>query len=142
MARRAWLLVSEKTIANCFRHAGFLVAEASDDVEVLADLEPELQLGDDLTGVEENIPCSGELTDGEIIANVTQLDEVDDDEEEAADADADALALSPSATDALNALGVLKAYFESKGGDMNSLDEIEDKMWHLRAKSSVQTTLD
>lgn len=126
MIAKAWNLVTEKTIANCFKNSGFKVTcEDEEDDLSLAELartwqksqeESHLQETEfeDFVTFDNDLAFCGELTDADIVTSVLPVTnaEVDEDEEEGGEIDEHNFAIK----DAYNALNIIKSVFLKKGG--------------------------
>ncbi|CAH0731050.1 unnamed protein product, partial [Brenthis ino] len=155
MIAKAWNLVTEKTIANCFKKSGFKVTcEDEEDDLPLAELartwqrvQEELHLQDtdfeDFVTFDNDLAICGELTDADIVTSVLPVTnaEADEDEEEEGEIDEHNFTIK----DAYNALNTIKSVFLKKGGlsddvvkSITKLDCALDVITHTGSK---QTTI-
>lgn len=155
MIAKAWNLVTEKTIANCFKKSGFKVTceDEEDDLPV-AELartwqrvQEELHLQEtdfeDFVTFDNDLAICGELTDADIVTSVLPVTnaEADEDEEEEGEIDEHNFTIK----DAYNALNTIKSVFLKKGGlsddvvkSITKLDCALDVITHTGGK---QTTI-
>ncbi|GBM94811.1 hypothetical protein AVEN_69363-1 [Araneus ventricosus] len=97
MADKAWNCVEAKTVANCFKKAGFLkkveVSNSNDSVEILNDIHAVESINeewylisnalqvDPLTTFQDFVEICGDLTDADIVGEVRSLSKEEDDDE-------------------------------------------------------------
>lgn len=155
MIAKAWNLVTEKTIANCFKKSGFKVTcEDEEDDLPIAELartwqrvQEELHLQEtdfeDFVTFDNDLAICGELTDADIVTSVLPVTnaEADEDEEEEGEIDEHNFTIK----DAYNALNTIKSVFLKKGGlsddvvkSITKLDCALDVITHTGGK---QTTI-
>ena len=106
------------------------------DVTETIDLPIAADEFDRLVDCDENIDCFGDLTDHEIVAEIS--DEVIDDEEGELVAIA---APSPSRREVLTAWSMVRAYLESEGTELHIIDKLDDQIDKLSTKNLVQKKL-
>lgn len=137
MLKRAWFLVSSSTVENCFRKAGFLGGDSSD--EVLESLNAS-EFGEFIQEAEFNTfidcdqeaECFGNLTDAEICHSVkrnrqeTNLEEEKEEEEEKENEEVVEQVTPVSHKDALMHLSVVRQYLEENFTEYNAYYDIEE----------------
>lgn len=128
MLRTAWHLVSSTTIANCFRHAGFLQPESQPETAA-EDPEDDIPLAalrrltsgvrfDDYTSIDDDIPTCADLSDTDIINSIisqrgsTSMTENNDEQDNDDDQDP-----TPPRTisEALNGLDTVRDFLHQQG---------------------------
>lgn len=97
LLKQAWNEVSSTTIANCFRHSGFVHSTSSEADQEVDDMESEAEeyekvvdrlntllpqdtaedIMDDYVAMDENVPTSAEMTDDELAAVVRNEADLD-----------------------------------------------------------------
>lgn len=136
MCHSAWTQVTEKTIVNCFRKAGFTKkADKNKDVEeyvpALAGWENVgLEAGvsfEEFVNLDENVAVCGELTDAEILTEVTtkKTDNSSDEEEERPELAEKPI---PTSSEALDHLQELRRYVEGQANVSDSLFQALNKL--------------
>ena len=168
LLKQTWDEVSSVTVANCFKHCGFVHGntkeddnqddEAMDDhdfdevVDWLDSLLPQdnaEDILDEYVSIDDNVPTSAELTDNELAEIVrneaTQNDTAgtDDDEDEDEDED-DIEIVKPTYKEVGKALGTLKNYLLFISNNQNlmaGLTAIEDAVQIDRQRCMKQATL-
>lgn len=124
MVKVAWGNVTPETICNCFRKAGFIPGINIDTTDERDELSE--ALGDEidyLLDIDENIDCFGELTDEDIIEQVTSLPN----EEESND-DILIECSKPTTKEALESIYVLNDYFVGNSDALQNLHDLEQIM--------------
>ena len=157
MVDKAWRKVSEVTIADCFKKAGFPAVSNLQPEEEL----PSIDMGDwdrvvshlDITGpdvisfqdfvsFDDNVAVSGTLTDDEIVQEVTGTEEstTDDDPNETEPEPA------PTGQEVRSALNILRRFTEfspqTAAAEFNSLHTLEMLFEHSVHAGLNQSTLD
>lgn len=142
---KAWRNVTPQTIKNCFQHAGFIseVEEISDCGDNLSLNEwfnkfgPEnsliqLEDMDAFETVDENLQTTEELTDSEIVDEISNRQEINNtDDEDDEDPDPDLL---PTVTDAINALKIVSRFYETRENNeviVNKIADIENNLEYI-----------
>lgn len=123
----AWLKVSDKTIRNCYRKAGFSVSCEDDtgDCEIPGgpafydDSFPpppnmDSETFHDFVDQDSDVPVTEELTDCEIIESVLESKRLRQ-EEEAAEDDVELLPVMPSAAELMNSLHNIRIFMDMNG---------------------------
>lgn len=140
MLVRAWDQVTAATIANCFRHSGFSVADEGTEAACQPDQHEVIPAGlrdaleeisfDDYVDADSSAVVCGAVSDEDIIAQVTgeePVDEDDRDEEEEAP-------VRPSASQVMEAIGVARLFFSFEEGE-------DDALRHVRALENKVTAI-
>lgn len=161
MISKAWDKVSGKTIANCFKHAGFLPSEnlstvndfEDEDNVPLAELKnimtswQEIMPSDqfeNLVTVDNDVATWGEMTDEDLVASTLNTEEIGDDED-----DADSLNEMefepPTIAEALKATATLRNFISfnnSLGEDsMNHVISLEKNLEDIYFSTLKQTKI-
>lgn len=155
MIAKAWSLVTERTIANCFKKSGFNVTcEDEQDDLPLAELNRIWQRGreelhfqetsfENFINFDNEVAVCGELTDADIVTSVQPVTdaEVDDDEEEEGNTEEPDYSIK----DAHNALNIIKSVFLKKGGlcdgVVKSITKLDCALDVLTRTGCKQTTI-
>ncbi|GBM92200.1 hypothetical protein AVEN_58221-1 [Araneus ventricosus] len=126
---QSWNMESHKTIANCFRHAGFhsstefeeLSEEADEDL-LLTELAEKLRnrsysIPDEnfYAKIDEDLATDGEASIQDIVSNVLNLNAEESDDED----DSQCEKKSVSTSDALKAIDDLRCFFTNSEQQMN-----------------------
>lgn len=152
---KSWADVTDKTIKNCFRHAGFVESPSSsedvnddeDDYVPLSELLRQLKernkdVMDEETylGIDQNLVTSPELTVSEIANEIRERHVPASEESESEDE----VEVPPSKNEALQCIEVLRKYFSSISGteeDLNSVYKLEKRIM-LSNPHTKQTRID
>uniref|UniRef100_A0A1B6C052 DDE-1 domain-containing protein n=1 Tax=Clastoptera arizonana TaxID=38151 RepID=A0A1B6C052_9HEMI len=116
MCHSAWGQVSQTTIANCFKKAGFAKNSDQNPSEVLEEDAPSTPDGweatafEEYVNVDEQVAVCGELSDQDILAEVKNNDLSDLEEEEGEEEEV----LIPTTAEALQQLSVFLRYIEGQ----------------------------
>lgn len=125
--QKAWIEVSESTIAHCFNHAGLSTnPENLDDDMPLSEWIQQYNIPQDLQSFisfNEDVITNGTSTDQEIISQVLQEKNTDENEMEAEVEVEDGPQEPPTYTEALNQVSQLISFYECKR-ENNSDDTI------------------
>lgn len=143
-ARKAWYTISDTTINNCFKKAGFRsVSECQDAIVVeengieepsfeewdkLIQCETNRPSFEDFVRIDDDLPVAGEHTDDDIVADcgvstVADKNE-DDDEDDQTTGDLNAERKPIPRKAALNAIEILHSFFEHHDIDASIFDKI------------------
>lgn len=160
-ARRAWNAVSDVTIKNCFKKAGFGICLANEDLlteQHEVELENEVEVGpsydewavlvshntdvdestptfEDFVRIDDHVSTSGEYTDDDLVQIcVSPWTDGDDSEDEASQShilDRE-MEKIPNKQEALNALETLHKFFEHTAVDRTVFDIIYELQKHAQ----------
>ncbi|KAK3085826.1 hypothetical protein FSP39_009246 [Pinctada imbricata] len=132
MLHQAWRSVTMKTIANCYRHAGFAVtepdqvAESNDDdddddpdddlpLASLMNVAPGVSMSD-FAAADDDVPTCADLSDDDIIEGIVSARNDNDDESD--DEEPAQPPTRPTIYSALDAFDTLRSFFDAhNGGD-------------------------
>lgn len=161
MAYKAWNCVEQKTIANCFRKARFVIAEdeagqpdEEEEIESLKEsVEEEWRLisnslhldsgttFQDFVDVDNNVEICGNLTDKEILEEIRSPSEEEDNDDEEF--------VPPKRItfkEAESAMDVMRAFIESRSGmttkTFQAIALLENVLDAERTSNAYQTVLD
>jgi hypothetical protein len=128
MMRTAWGAVTSETIANCFRHAGFVVSGSATPTstvatedragplydELLATGYPSTASFDDYAGVDNDLETAGALTTKEIVKAVKTSRIAGEESSDDDDDDTDVPVAAVTASQACAAVAQLRVFLQSK----------------------------
>ncbi|XP_059225932.1 uncharacterized protein LOC131997998 [Stomoxys calcitrans] len=137
MVKRAWLNVTLECIRNCFRKSGFTI---STDVATVEESDVILDALDDdeinhLIEIDEDVPCCEDLTDNDIIDEITGF------EEENSENESDSHTIKPSVSEALKSITILNNFFTDNTKVRKQLDDIEDTLCQHILSKMAQTRI-
>ncbi|XP_043475654.1 tigger transposable element-derived protein 6-like [Leptopilina heterotoma] len=138
-ARKAWFAITDVTIKNCFKKAGFWNEEGYGPEESLVETVPSNEewntlvadetnviTFEDFVRVDDNMPIAEELTDDDIIANCNN--NFDDDDCEEVENSTIAEVSIPKQQEVLSALETIHRFFEFS---TNINESVFDKIYEL-----------
>lgn len=146
MCNSAWNQVSETTIANCFRKAGFYHKEDDEQVEAAEETVPNVvdnweDVGHDVgvpyldfVNMDENLAVCGELTDAEILEDVCKRHESASSEDEGEQPELPQTQI-PSCADTMEHISQLRRFVE---GQQNVSDSIFQALNRLEDFTTTQ----
>lgn len=159
-ARKAWFTVSDVTVKNCFKKAGFSICPAKQDSlteQNEIELENEVEIGpsydewaklvshdttdnvstptfEDFVQIDDDVTTAGEYTDDDIVQNCVNTCTDENDEDEASQShNLDRKAdKNPKKQEALKALETLHKFFECAEVDQTIFDKIYELEKHAQ----------
>lgn len=154
----AWEKVTPKTIANCFRHAGFAkqgteIEEPTDNfddedniplAQLMANAINTVMTNDELfefATIDNDLETCGDISDQEIVQFLENDNEVDESEEE------DMNSQVPSCAEALEAIGIIKKFLTCEGfsnkkvSDSISVLNTELELLYFNSKYNKQSKI-
>ena len=163
MLHQAWRSVTAKTIANCYRHAGFDVTseptpdadddsdsdddDPTDDIPLarLLNIAPGVSMIDFVTA-DDNVPTCADVSDDDIVESIVSARNPENDDSDDDDAPTPA-PVRPTIENAFAALDVLKNfcdYHSTSDRALSALADINSMLVnaHLQNACTKQTTID
>lgn len=159
-ARKAWYLVSDVTVKNCFHIAGFRKSTdeqdlpEENDVEVgpsneewtkLVSHEPNMLMPsfEDFVQIDDDVTTAGELTDDDIVKNCVDTCIAENNSEDEAQIPETAIQIIPMKL-ALNALETVHQYFEYEAvvdqGIFDKIYELEKNIQNTKTETQTKLT--